>query len=57
MLVLTRRPGQETKIGDNIVVKILKVEGNSVRLGIEAPRDVDILRDDAKIKHRKGSED
>jgi carbon storage regulator CsrA len=44
MLVLTRKLQQQVKIGDQITVTILKVKGNTVRLGIEAPRDVRVIR-------------
>jgi carbon storage regulator CsrA len=44
MLVLTRKANQRIEIGDNIVITVLQVKGNSVRLGIEAPRDVRVIR-------------
>jgi carbon storage regulator len=44
MLVLTRRPGQAIKIGDDIEIYIVEVRGDQVRLSIEAPREVAILR-------------
>ena len=44
MLVLTRRAEEKIKIGDHIVVSILSVEGNIVKIGIDAPREVTILR-------------
>ena len=44
MLVLTRRAEEKIKIGDNIVVSILSVEGSIVKIGIDAPREVTILR-------------
>lgn len=44
MLVLTRRIGEEIVIGDDIVVKVLEVQGRKVRLGLMAPRDVAVLR-------------
>ncbi|MCU1376186.1 MAG: Carbon storage regulator [Actinomycetia bacterium] len=46
MLVLTRRPNQSIMIGGNIVVTVLEVRGDQVRLGIKAPRDVDVHRDE-----------
>jgi carbon storage regulator len=48
MLVLTRRPSESFTIGDNIRIVITEVEGKKVRVGIEAPRDLQIVRDDAK---------
>lgn len=44
MLVLTRRTEESVVIGDNIIVTILGVEGEKVKIGIDAPRDVTILR-------------
>ena len=46
MLVLTRKPGQSIMIGDGIEVQVLSVAGEKVRLGITAPRDVGIFRDE-----------
>jgi carbon storage regulator CsrA len=44
MLVLTRKLQQQVKIGDHITVTILRVKGHTVRIGIEAPRDVRVVR-------------
>jgi carbon storage regulator len=44
MLVLSRKPGQKIHIGDNITVTIVEIQGNRVRLALEAPNDVRILR-------------
>jgi carbon storage regulator len=44
MLVLTRRAEEKIKIGDNVIVSILSVEGGVVKIGIDAPREVTILR-------------
>lgn len=44
MLVLSRKPGESILIGHNIEVKIIDVQGDQVKIGISAPRDVSILR-------------
>ncbi len=44
MLVLTRKTKQQIHIGSNITITILHVKGQAVRVGIEAPRDVSVLR-------------
>lgn len=44
MLVLSRRPGEAIRIGDDILVSVIQVKGDRITLGIEAPRDVQVLR-------------
>lgn len=44
MLVLSRKPGQELLIGEQVSVYVVEVKGKQVRLGIKAPDDVPILR-------------
>ncbi len=44
MLVLSRKPEQSLHLGDNIVVTVLGIDGDRVKLGIEAPRTVAVLR-------------
>ncbi|MFA6409513.1 MAG: carbon storage regulator CsrA [Gammaproteobacteria bacterium] len=46
MLILTRRIGESIIIGDNIVINVLGVRGLQVRLGIDAPRDVSVHREE-----------
>ena len=48
MLVLSRRQSERIRLGDSIVVTIVRVSGDKVRLGIEAPPDVLILRDELR---------
>ena len=44
MLVLTRKPSEQIRIGDNIVITILKTKGKAVKIGIEAPAEIAVLR-------------
>ncbi len=44
MLVLTRKPRQQIMIGDDIVINVVDVQGDNVRIAIEAPREVKIYR-------------
>ena len=46
MLVLSRREHERIRLGDSIVVTVVRVAGDKVRLGIEAPPDVVVLRDE-----------
>jgi carbon storage regulator len=50
MLVLTRKLTEVIRIGDSVVVTVLKIEGNKVRIGITAPREVDVMR--AELRDR-----
>jgi carbon storage regulator len=44
MLILTRRPGESIQVGDDIEISVLEIRGNQVRIGINAPADVLVLR-------------
>ena len=46
MLILTRRVGETLIIGDNVSVTVLGVKGNQVRLGVNAPKDVSVHREE-----------
>lgn len=46
MLILSRRPGESITIGDDIVVTVVGVSGNQIRLGVTAPREVRVLREE-----------
>ena len=52
MLVLTRNTGEALCIGDDILITVLGVRGNQVRIGIEAPKDIPVNREEiyAKLK-------
>ncbi len=46
MLVLTRRPGESVMVGDDVVVTVLDVRGEVIRLGITAPRSIQVHREE-----------
>lgn len=48
MLVLSRKLGERIYINDNIVITIVEIDRGKVRLGIEAPKDVEILREELR---------
>jgi carbon storage regulator len=53
MLILTRRVGEIIRIGPDVVVTVLGVNGSQIRLGIDAPKDVAVHREEVfeRIKH------
>jgi carbon storage regulator len=55
MLILTRKLGETIRIGPDIVVTVLAVNGNQVRVGIEAPKDVAVHREEVfeRIKRER----
>jgi carbon storage regulator len=50
MLVLTRKPNEKIRIGDDIVITVLRTKGKGVRLGIEAPAHIQVLRGELAFK-------
>jgi carbon storage regulator CsrA len=44
MLVLSRKPNQSIRIGNNINITVVRIKGNTIQLGIDAPRDVHVVR-------------
>jgi carbon storage regulator len=52
MLVLSRKESERIRLGDSIIVTVVRVSGDKVRLGIEAPPDILVLRDELQ-SHEK----
>ena len=46
MLILTRRPGEAIRIGDDVEIYVVAVNGNQIRLGIKAPKSVPVHREE-----------
>ena len=59
MLILTRRVGESLMIGDNVTVTILGVKGNQVRVGVNAPKEVSVHREEIyeRIQAEKAEQD
>ena len=53
MLILTRKEGESINIGDDVSVVVLSTKGNQVRIGISAPKEVTILREEVAERNRR----
>ena len=56
MLILTRRVGETLMVGDDVTVTVLGVKGNQVRIGVNAPKDVAVHREEIYERIRKENE-
>lgn len=56
MLILTRRVGEKVIIAEDVTVTVLAIKGNQIRIGIDAPRDVQIHREEIYERIRKEKE-
>ena len=59
MLILTRRVGETLMVGDDVTITVLGVKGNQVRIGVNAPKDVAVHREEIyqRIQKEKSGED
>ncbi|BDX03850.1 MULTISPECIES: carbon storage regulator CsrA [Marinomonas] len=57
MLILTRRVGETLMVGDEVSVTVLGVKGNQVRIGINAPKDVSVHREEIYLRIQKEQDD
>jgi len=55
MLVLSRRESERIRLGDSIVITVVRVSGDKVRLGIQAPPEVLVLRDELQPRDAPGN--
>lgn len=57
MLHLTRTPGESINIGDDIVVTVLAIKNNQVRIGVNAPKDTKVFREEIYLRIQRESEE
>lgn len=57
MLILTRRVGETLMVGDDVTVTVLGVKGNQVRIGVDAPKDVAVHREEIYQRIQKEKEE
>jgi carbon storage regulator len=57
MLRITRRAGERVMVGDNVVVEVMEIRGQTVRLGIDAPRSVPVYREEIWLAVKRENEE
>ena len=55
MLILSRRPGEKLRLNDDVIITVLEVKGKQVRIGVEAPADVAIHREEIYQRIQAGT--
>lgn len=58
MLILTRKVGEALMVGQEITITVMSIKGNQVRIGISAPKDVEVHREEIydRIRHEKAQQ-
>lgn len=56
MLILTRRVQEALMVGDDVTITVLSIKGNQVRLGINAPRSIEVHREEIYHRVKQGAE-
>ena len=56
MLVLTRKVGEGIRIGDDVIIRVIQVKGKQVRIGVEAPRETKVQRDELNTVQKNQNE-
>lgn len=56
MLLLTRSIGEKLKIGEDVTVTVLGFKGRQIRIGIDAPREIQVDRDECRASHAPGNQ-
>lgn len=57
MLVVSRKPGERILIGDKIVITVVKLAGGAVRLGVDAPGELPVMREELALEIRAAEEE
>ena len=56
MLIITRRAGQKVMLGDDVSINVMEIAGNNVRLGIEAPKEMPVYREEIWLAVKQENE-
>ncbi|PLT31071.1 carbon storage regulator CsrA [Peribacillus deserti] len=57
MLILTRKKGESIQIGSNIEIKIISVSGDQIKIGIDAPKHIDVFRKELYVEIQKENQE
>lgn len=56
MLIITRRAGQKVMLGDDVAIHVMEIAGNNVRLGIDAPKEMPVYREEIWVAVKQENE-